>query len=369
LRGSVRLRRIARALRYPRRSIGSFANKHLIGPRLERFTSQLGPGLTLIEELPIPPSYPIDVVYTWVDDQEPDFIESLNSHLPEGSRNRTTTSRARFKNHDELKYSLRSLSAYAPWVNRIFIVTNGQRPAWISDHPKLQFVHHKDILDASYLPTFNSHVIESALHKIPGLSEHYVYFNDDVLLLRPLETMGAFSVSGKSYAYLTQDRLSPGPPVSYETATEWGAKNARDLIHRQFGHSFDRRFSHMFHSQRRSVSEHCERLFAEAYDTMRQNKFRGINDLLCCGFLHHYVGYLAGETLFRTERGHHIFIRSAAAKAQYSMLLKQRDAERGRHVVCLNDFEAAGGGIFDYQEALRGFMDAYFPQRSPFEES
>jgi hypothetical protein len=363
----VRLRRIARAFRHPRRSLNSFVDRHLIQPRLEKFTSQIGPGLTLIEELPIQPSYPVDVVYTWVDDQDPDFIETLNSHLPDGSRNRTTTSLARFKNHDELKYSLRSLSAYAPWVNRVFIVTNGQRPAWISDHPKLQFVHHKDILDASYLPTFNSHVIGSALHKIPGLSEHYIYFNDDVLLLRPMETTGAFTVSGKSYAYLTQDRLPPGPPVSYETATEWAAKNARDLIHQQWGHSFDRRFSHMFHAQRKSVAEKCELLFPVAYDATRRNKFRKMNDLLCCSFLHHYVGYLTGETLFRTESGHYIFIRSHGAKGQYLDLLSQRGADSGRHVMCLNDFEPASGGAPDYREALIEFLETFYPQRSQFE--
>jgi hypothetical protein len=325
--------------------------------------------LTIIEELPIQPSYPVDVVYTWVDDQDPEFLASLNSHLPPGRRNRTTTSAARFKSHDELKYSLRSLHAYAPWVNRIFIVTNGQRPAWALANPKLQFIHHEQILEPDYLPTFNSHVIGSALHKIPGLSERYIYFNDDVLLLRPLDITRAFSVAGKSYAYITQDRLAAGAATDFETATEWAGKTARDLIEGHWGHLFDRRFSHMFHAQRRSVAETCESLFPEAYDAMRRNKFRQMNDVLCCSFLHHYAGYLSGETLFRTERGHYISVRSKTAPGEFSRLLEAQGEPDGLNVMCLNDYEPAGGGLSNYEETLSRFLDAYYPSPSPYERA
>ena len=369
MRGTARLRRIARAMRSPGLSVRTFLEKHLARARIADLSQRVGPGLTIIEELPIQPSYPVDVVYTWVDDKDPEFLASLNSHLPPGRRNRTTTSSARFKSHDELRYSLRSLHAYAPWVNKIFIVTNGQRPAWALNHPKLQFVHHDQILEADYLPTFNSHVIESALHKIPGLSEHYIYFNDDVLLLRPLEITRAFTVAGKSYAYISQDRLVGGAATDFETATEWAGKHARDLIERQWGLLFDRRFSHMFHAQRRSVAEACERLFPEAYDTMRRNRFRQMNDVLCCSFLHYYVGYIQGETLFRTERGHYISVRSKQAPGEFSNLLAARGESDGLHVMCLNDYEPPGGGLSNYEETLGRFLDEYYPAPSPYEEA
>lgn len=345
----------------------SLLEKHLAKARLQELSGGVSQGLTIIEELPIQPTYPVDVVYTWVDDGDQQFLDSLNAHLPAGRRNRTTTSSARFKSHDELKYSLRSLNAYAPWVNKIFVVTNGQRPAWAQDNPKLQFVHHEQILEADYLPTFNSHVIGSALHKIPGLSEHYIYFNDDVLLLRALSVTQAFTVAGQSYAYISQDRIAAGAPADFETASEWGAKNARDLVQQQWGHVVDRRFSHMFHAQRKSVAEECERLFPAAYHAMRRNKFRQMNDLLCCSFLHHYVGYLRGETLFRTEQGHYIFVRSPEARGDFARLLATRDDPAGRHVMCLNDYEPPGGGLADYQETLSRFLDAYYPQPSPYE--
>ena len=90
----------------------------------------------------------------------------------------------RFRDNSELRYSLRSLWRFAPWVRHVFIVTNGQVPHWLNlDHPRLTLVSHSDIYpNRSHLPTFSSPSIESHLHRIPGLADLFVYFNDDVLL-------------------------------------------------------------------------------------------------------------------------------------------------------------------------------------------
>ena len=90
----------------------------------------------------------------------------------------------RFRDNEELRYSLRSVWRFAPWVRRVFIVTNGQVPHWLNlEHPRLSVVSHADIyLNASHLPTFSSPSIESHLHRIPGLADKFLYFNDDVLL-------------------------------------------------------------------------------------------------------------------------------------------------------------------------------------------
>ncbi|KAG0729643.1 N-acetylglucosamine-1-phosphotransferase subunits alpha/beta [Chionoecetes opilio] len=90
----------------------------------------------------------------------------------------------RFEDNEELRYSLRSLEQYAPWVRRIFLVTNGQIPHWLNlDHPRLTIITHQDIFtNLSHLPTFSSPAIESHIHRIPGLSDNYLYLNDDVML-------------------------------------------------------------------------------------------------------------------------------------------------------------------------------------------
>ncbi len=80
---------------------------------------------------------------------------------------------------------MRSVEKYAPWVRHVFIVTNGQIPAWLNlESPRLTIVTHDQLFAAENLPTFSSPAIESQLHKIPGLSPHFLYFNDDVMLGR-----------------------------------------------------------------------------------------------------------------------------------------------------------------------------------------
>lgn len=94
----------------------------------------------------------------------------------------------RFAEHDELKYSLRSVVKNAPWVRKIHIVTNGQVPAWLNlNHPKIHIVTHEEIFtNRSYLPTFSSPAIEANLHRIPGLSKRFIYFNDDIFVMTPV---------------------------------------------------------------------------------------------------------------------------------------------------------------------------------------
>lgn len=89
---------------------------------------------------------------------------------------------SRFEDKEELRYSFRSLEVFAPWVRHVYLVTNGQIPYWLNlDNPRLTLLTHEDIFpDRTHLPTFSSPAIESHIHRIPGLSQHFLYLNDDV---------------------------------------------------------------------------------------------------------------------------------------------------------------------------------------------
>lgn len=356
---------LRRLVRRPAKKLGNYFVQQLITNPLEAKSGAVAP-LRLVEEGLIHASFPIDIVYTWVDYDDPEFQRTL-VHFRGGKVNRNTMSSARFKSHDELRYSLRSIELYAPWYNRIYIVTNGQVPNWLAEHPRVSIITHEQILDRKYLPTFNSHVIGSALHNIPGLSEHYIYFNDDVMLLRPVDRSEAFSDGGLNYAFIGRVLLGNGSPLPHETATEWGGKNARELISGKWGYSFSRRFGHMYHTQRKSVAMECERHFSEAYHKCRQNRFRAMSDILCCSFLNHYVGYISGKTLFTNNRGHFVRVRTSEAVQKYSQIMGRKHSPGGRSVVCLNDYMPNDGGAPDYQEKLAEFLEAYYPVPSEFE--
>ncbi|KAH0550458.1 N-acetylglucosamine-1-phosphotransferase subunits alpha/beta [Cotesia glomerata] len=125
---------------------------------------------------------PIDVVYTWVNGSDPAFIQDLHKYIP--VPNDINAAVSRFNDKDELRYSLRSLEMYAPWVRHVYIITNGQIPNWLDmDNERMTLISHHDIFpNKNHLPTFSSPAIESHIHRIPGISDKFLYFNDDVFL-------------------------------------------------------------------------------------------------------------------------------------------------------------------------------------------
>ena len=125
----------------------------------------------------------IDFVIAWVDGSDPKWIEEKNKY----SSKKIETSNAinRYRDMDLLKYWFRGVEEFAPWVNKIHFVTWGHFPEWLDiNNEKINIVNHKDFIPSKYLPVFSSHPIELNLHRIEGLSDKFVYFNDDMFLLK-----------------------------------------------------------------------------------------------------------------------------------------------------------------------------------------
>lgn len=189
--------------------------------------------------------YPqIDVVYTWVNGSDPEWFREMSYYRnhENGTENASKSATAsRFRDNDELKYSLRSLERFAPWVHRIFIVTNGQIPLWLdTNNPKIKIITHKEIFpDPSVLPTFSSPSIEMNLHRIPGLSEYFVYFNDDVFLGSPVFPYDFLSLEKGPLVYTSWDVPScsegcpPFPPFSHRCHGESRRRDLRRRLQRR----------------------------------------------------------------------------------------------------------------------------------------
>ena len=126
----------------------------------------------------------IDFVITWVDMDDPKWQAEFAKYSGKKENTKNGVSKARFRDYGFLKYWFRGVEKFAPWVRKIHFVTSGQKPEWLDENnPKLNLVNHKDYIPAQFLPTYNSVVIERYIHKIPGLADHFVYFNDDFYII------------------------------------------------------------------------------------------------------------------------------------------------------------------------------------------
>lgn len=129
----------------------------------------------------------IDFVITWVDMDDPVWKQEFSRYSGKIDNTRNEVSEARFRDYGLLKYWFRGVDKFAPWVRKIHFVTCGQKPEWLDpNHPKLNLVNHEDFIPKEYTPVFNSNLIEIYMHKIPGLAEHFVYFNDDFFIINHL---------------------------------------------------------------------------------------------------------------------------------------------------------------------------------------
>ncbi|NEE52847.1 sugar phosphotransferase, partial [Streptomyces sp. SID8455] len=181
-------------------------------------------------------TFPIDVVYTWVDSDDPAW-QRRRAEASGDVFHEESASAGRYINRDELLYSMRSLHMYAPWVRHIFLVTDDQVPHWLnSEGEGITVVSHREIFrETSRLPVFNSHAISAQLHRVPGLSEHFIHFNDDVFVGRPITPHEFFLPNGASKHYPDTVRIPMGPILPEDLPHEVARKNVRALLEGRFG--------------------------------------------------------------------------------------------------------------------------------------
>jgi hypothetical protein len=311
--------------------------------------------------------FPVDAVYTWVDDTDPRWRERCARRASEartsGGGAAPGTEPQRFRNRDELRYSLRSLAMYAPWIRQVYLVTDGQTPDWLdTGNPGITVVSHRELFDApARLPVFNSRAIESQLHRIEGLSEHFVYFNDDMFLGRELGPGFFFQSNGA--ARLFQDGvIPPGPVLPGEDSYVAGQKNTRDAVARRYGRVPTRTLSHTPRAAHRSLLRQNAEDFAAEYARTAAEPFRAHRSLSPLT-LHGYTAYLAGRAVFAPRD--EVFV--DIGDPQSLRLLPGLTARRNTAVLCLNDVTTGLLEPADQDAAVRAFLDAYFPVPGPFE--
>lgn len=174
--------------------------------------------------------FPIDLVYTWVDGSDEEWMKIRRQFQPT-QKNIPDDSllECRWRDFDELRLSVESVQRFAPWIRTIWIISDFQRPYWYDEkNPgNIKFIDHPQLFQEyeEHLPTFNSHAIESHLHRIPGLAEHFIYANDDTFFGNDVYPLDFFTSDGKFKVFLTINDMetekslkeyakqTPKPPV------------------------------------------------------------------------------------------------------------------------------------------------------------
>ncbi|MDA2810299.1 stealth conserved region 3 domain-containing protein [Nocardiopsis sp. RSe5-2] len=287
--------------------------------------------------LPDDVDFPIDAVFTWVDGDDPVWAARRDRYLgaaagapPDG------TARSRFTARDELRYALRSLEMYAGFVRTVHIVTDGQRPAWLDTScPRVRLVDHRDVFGpGDALPVFNSHAIETRLHRIDGLSEHYLYLNDDILFARPVTPGLFFHPNGIAKAFPSPFQFGLGGPAPGERAVDAAAKNNRHLLWEEFGRFAAQKYKHAPFAHVKEVMLELEKRFPEALERTASSRFRDTSDVSVASSLHHTYALLTGRAVEGSIRSAYVDLAdTAAAPGRLARLL----ADRRFDTVCLND--------------------------------
>ncbi|MFJ4438189.1 stealth family protein [Streptomyces sp. NPDC088923] len=343
----------------PARRLTQFAPAHSTeGRRVPTLPIALG-------ALPEDIRFPIDAVYTWVDGEDPAW-QARRADFGEGGYHAEAANAARYISRDELRFSLRSLHQNAPWIRRVFLVTDQQRPTWLDDfQPWLTVVDHREIFtDPGLLPTFNSHAIESQLHHIEGLAEHFLYFNDDMFLGRPVLPQTFFLSNGMTRIFLSPAQVPSHSWGEADRPVDAAGKNNRRLIRERFGSTIVQKLRHAPYALRRSVLYELEETFADEHANTAASRFRSPADISIPSSLYHYYAYHTGRAVPSDIEFAYLDLARTEIARRLGILLARRD----RQAFCINDTLTEDFGEGDRRtQQVRTFLQSYFPVPSPFE--
>lgn len=327
----------------------------------------------------------IDIVVTWVDMNEPQWQEEFAKYSGDKNNTKNGVSKARFRDYGFLKYWFRGMEKFAPWVRKIHFVTSGQKPEWLDEsHPKIHLVNHRDFIPERFLPTYNSVVIERYMYRIPGLAEHFVYFNDDFYLINKIEPERFFKnglprdiatfLYNPSWSQWYRriknnlriiNRHFDKKEVMARFHDKWfdksyGSKACWNYILKPYGKFITLRTPHNAQPYLKSTFEEVWKVAGDELTATSVNRFRALNDYT--------------PELFRTWqicRGNFEPYNTYRDTKMFPLMIRSRQAVRAIYaqsysLICLND----NVHIRHYAQVMESLKDAFehiLPEKSGFE--
>ena len=309
----------------------------------------------------------IDLVYLWVDGNDPKWQAKRNAFLERKVENSLSSFNGRYVNNDELKYSLRSVERYAPWIRKIFIVSDDQTPEWLDiENPKIKIIDHKEILPAESLPCFNSNVLEHFLCKISNLSEYFILSNDDTFFNKIVSPTTFFGKDGfpiirltrkpfRRFRWFLREQIFKKPHKLYSKALF----NAAELVKQKFGFFYNGLPHHNIDSYLKSdCIRVAEQIFKNEIDHTKMNHIRNANDIQ--RIVYSYVA-------LAEKRGHLRYVSND--ESLHIHIQKDRHFEKLKKFnptfFCMNDTEYADDND---RMKLKVWLSTRFPEKSEFEK-
>lgn len=318
--------------------------------------------------------FPIDAVFTWVDGDDTDWKIQKENYIKlslgetlENSENLVgrAVSDERFRNRDELLYALRSIELFAPFIRNIYIVTCGHKPNWLNlNNPKIKIISHKEIYsNPNHLPTFNSSGIETQLHHIQGLSEHFIYLNDD-FMFADFCTPSDFFYSNGIMKFFPSEARAYECDID-ETREEYlvADKNAINLLKKDTGQKGRMIMKHAPYPCIKSYLFNLEKRFKSEFRTSASNKFRAMNDLRPIAFMQYNFGFKEGKAINSNISNRYLALYKPTIAEQFNGVMKTRQYK----TICINDVGVTEDKLDATNQLTKNFLDNYFPLKSNFE--
>ena len=293
---------------------------------------------------------PIHIVITYVDGNDPEWQAAHTQYVGE------SVTAKRFRDWGTLPFLLRAIEQHMPFVSDVWLVvsSDSQVPAWV-DHSQLHIVRHSDIIPAEYLPTFNSATIEMFLYRIPGLSERFLYFNDDCFPMKPC----------KETDFFQGDKVVVGHTRQWITAGNnyrLRVRNSSNLARRALGLRETKSYVRPQHTCIPMLTSQCEALMAKMGDEIGKKITRTRSS-------HNYNQYIFSDYLYYQHRT----INRKLSNKHFSLAVASIDqitrflAQPTRQLVCINDVEMSDAKYALYREQLLAAFGRCFPEKSRFE--
>ena len=308
----------------------------------------------------------VDLVYLWVNGNDPEWRARKNAFIGKEEDDSNKDCKGRYSDNDELRHSLRTVERYAPWIRNIYIVSDDQTPEWLNTmHPKIKMVSHREILPAESLPCYNSVILEHRLHLIPGLSEYFLYANDDMFFNREVEPGDFFDKTGRPIVRLNRRffrkfwikhrEKSQTHHLDYYNRT---IHRASTLVEEKLGKYIGHKPHHNIDAYRKSDYAHTYSLFKDEIESTFGNHLRNESDIQRAIYSFVPIVEKKAKLKFTNER---VSFRCHIEKPHYFDRLEKKKPM----LFCLNDSQDAKD---EDRQRVAEFLEQKFPMKSQFEK-